>query len=68
VNGAIKPNKKYKEDDLEVELKCDDCKKQFNNEYNMHVHMESESHFARVAAIKRLYQEPPPEKQPTDMK
>lgn len=34
----------------------------------MHVHMESESHFARVAAIKRLYQDPPPEKQPTDMK
>ena len=45
-----------------VEVWCDDCKKEFNSEYNLHVHMESEAHMKRAAAIKRLYQEPPPEK------
>ena len=30
--------------------------------------MDSESHFSRVAALKRLYQQPPPDKSPNDSK
>ena len=60
-------NKKLVEAE-EVELRCEDCKKDFNSEYNLHIHLESEGHRTRVAAIKRLYLEPKPEKQPTEQK
>jgi len=56
-----KQNKKLVEAE-EVELRCEDCKKDFNSEYNLHIHLESEGHRTRVAAIKRLYLEPKPEK------
>ena len=49
-------------EEVEVELRCEECKKDFKSEYNLHIHLESESHRSRVAAIKRLYEEPKPEK------